>query len=53
MRYLTEHELREQFAGGTPSQYQLPVDCRLTPLARDYLSESGLLPRRKRPNRSI
>ena len=43
MRYLTEHELREQFAGGTPSQYQLPEDCRLTPLARDYLSESGLL----------
>lgn len=39
MRFITELELRDQFAGGIPEQYQLPAGCRLTPAARQYLMD--------------
>ncbi|MBQ9196416.1 MAG: cobalamin adenosyltransferase [Clostridia bacterium] len=42
MRYITERELRDQFAGGVPEQYQVPADCRLTPAARQYLMDLRL-----------
>lgn len=42
MRYITERELRDQFASGAPEQYQVPADCRLTPAARQYLLDLKL-----------
>lgn len=39
MRYITEQELRDSFAGGVPSRFVLPADCRLTPLAVSSLGE--------------
>ena len=30
MRYITEQELRDSFAGGVPPRFVLPADCRLT-----------------------
>ena len=30
MRFITERELRDQFAGGAPERYEVPADCRLT-----------------------
>ena len=35
-------QLRDQFAGGIPEQYQLPAGCRLTPAARQYLMDLRL-----------
>ena len=43
MRYITEQELRDSFAGGVPSRFVLPADCRLTPLAEQYLKDLRLL----------
>ena len=31
MRYITERELREQFASGVPDEYSVPDGCALTP----------------------
>lgn len=42
MRYITERELRDQFADGAPEQYQVPPDCKLTPAARQYLMDLRL-----------
>ena len=42
MRFITELELRDQFAGGIPEQYQVPAGCRLTPAARQYLMDLRL-----------
>ena len=42
MRYITERDLRDQFASGVPEQYQVPPDCRLTPAARQYLLDLKL-----------
>ena len=39
MRYITEQELRDSFAGGVPPRFVLPADCRLTPLAEQYLRD--------------
>ena len=39
MRYITEQELRDSFAGGVPLRFVLPADCRLTPLAEQYLRD--------------
>ena len=43
MRYITEQELRDSFAGGVPPRFVLPADCRLTPLAEQYLRDLKLL----------
>ena len=37
MRYITERELRDQFASGVPDRYDVPSGCMLTPAARQYL----------------
>ena len=42
MRYITERELRDQFASGVPERYDLPADCKLTPAARQYLMDLRL-----------
>ncbi|MBR1606948.1 MAG: hypothetical protein IJ664_04490 [Clostridia bacterium] len=42
MRYITERELRDQFASGVPDSYQVPADCKLTPAARQYLMDLRL-----------
>ena len=42
MRYITERELRDQFASGVPDRYDVPSDCRLTPAARQYLLDLKL-----------
>ena len=42
MRYITERELRDQFAAGVPDQYQIPDGCMLTPAARQYLTDLRL-----------
>lgn len=39
MRYITERDLREQFAGSIPSHYELPAESMLTPAARQYLMD--------------
>ena len=52
MRYITERELRDQFAGGAPERYEVPADCRLTPAARQYLMDLRLY-RHPAPARSF
>ncbi len=42
MRYITERELRDQFAGGVPERYDVPSGCMLTPAARQYLLDLKL-----------
>lgn len=42
MRYITEGELRNQFASGLPARYELPDNCLLTPSARQYLMDLKL-----------
>ena len=42
MRYITERELRDQFASGVPEQYSVPAGCGLTPAARQYLIDLRL-----------
>ena len=42
MRYITERELRDQFASGVPQQYSVPAGCGLTPAARQYLIDLRL-----------
>ena len=42
MRYITERELRDQFAAGVPEHYQAPANCKLTPAARQYLMDLRL-----------
>ena len=42
MRYITERELRDQFAGGVPDRYDIPSDAKLTPAARQYLTDLRL-----------
>ena len=51
MRYITEQELRDSFAGGVPSRFVLPADCRLTPLAEQYLKDLRLLGGESLPDR--
>lgn len=46
MRYITEQELRDAFVGGAPETYTVPPDARLTPAARQYLTDLRLY----RPN---
>ena len=52
MRYITERELRDQFASGAPDQYQVPADCRLTPAARQYLMDLRLYRHEASPRRA-
>ena len=42
MRYITERELRDQFASGVPDRYDVPSGCMLTPAARQYLLDLRL-----------
>ena len=42
MRYITEQELRDTFSGGMPEVYIIPQGTRLTPAARQYLSDLRL-----------
>lgn len=42
MRYITERELRDQFASGIPERYSVPAGCCLTPAARQYLLDLKL-----------
>ena len=42
MRFITERELRDQFASGIPEQYELPQGAQLTPAARQYLLDLKL-----------
>ena len=42
MRYITERELRDQFASGVPERYDVPADAKLTPAARQYLMDLRL-----------
>ena len=42
MRYITERELRDQFASGIPERYSVPAGCSLTPAARQYLLDLKL-----------
>ena len=42
MRYITERELRDQFASGVPDRYDVPSGCMLTPAARQYLLDLKL-----------
>ena len=42
MRYITERELRDQFASGVPERYEVPSGCMLTPAARQYLLDLKL-----------
>ena len=51
MRYITEQELRDSFAGGVPPRFVLPADCRLTPLAEQYLRDLRLLGGESLPDR--
>ena len=51
MRYITEQELRDSFAGGVPPRFVLPADCRLTPLAEQYLRDLKLLGGESLPDR--
>ncbi len=44
MRYITESDLRDQFARELPERYALPPDAKLTPAARQYLIDRRLLP---------
>ncbi len=42
MRFITERELRDQFASGVPDQYETPPGAQLTPAARQYLLDLKL-----------
>ena len=42
MRFITERELRDQFASGMPERYEVPAGCGLTPAARQYLMDLRL-----------
>ena len=42
MRFITERELRDQFASGVPQQYETPPGAQLTPAARQYLLDLKL-----------
>ena len=52
MRYITERELRDQFASGVPEQYTVPAGCMLTPAARQYLLDLKLY-RHPAPPRAV
>ena len=52
MRYITERELRDQFASGAPDSYQVPADCKLTPAARQYLMDLRLYRHEASPHRA-
>ena len=52
MRYITERELRDQFASGVPDHYQVPADCKLTPAARQYLMDLRLYRHEASPTRA-
>ena len=52
MRYITERELRDQFASGAPDSYQVPADCKLTPAARQYLMDLRLYRHEASPTRA-
>ena len=52
MRYITERELRDQFASGVPEQYTVPAGCMLTPAARQYLLDLKLY-RHPAPPRTV
>lgn len=42
MRFITERELRDQFASGVPEHYEIPPGAQLTPAARQYLLDLRL-----------
>lgn len=42
MRFITERELRDQFASGIPERYDTPPGAQLTPAARQYLLDLKL-----------
>ena len=42
MRFITERELRDQFASGVPERYETPPGAQLTPAARQYLLDLRL-----------
>ena len=52
MRYITERELRDQFASGIPEQYSVPDGCSLTPAARQYLLDLRLYRHAPSPSRA-
>lgn len=52
MRYITERELRDQFASGVPEHYDTPSDARLTPAARQYLMDLRLFRHPASPGRA-
>ncbi len=52
MRYITERELRDQFANGVPEQYSVPAGCSLTPAARQYLLDLRLYKHAPAPARA-
>ena len=52
MRYITERELRDQFAHGIPERYDVPADARLTPAARQYLTDLRLFRHQASPERA-
>ena len=52
MRYITERELRDQFASGVPDRYDIPSGCMLTPAARQYLLDLKLYRHPSSPNQA-
>ena len=52
MRYITERELRDQFASGVPDRYDVPSGCMLTPAARQYLLDLKLYRHPSPPQRA-
>lgn len=52
MRYITERELRDLFAGGVPERYDVPGDAKLTPAARQYLTDLRLFRHPAPPERA-
>ena len=53
MRYITERELRDQFASGVPERYDVPAGCSLTPAARQYLLDLKLYKHAPSPARAV
>ena len=52
MRYITERELRDQFASGVPDRYDVPSGWMLTPAARQYLLDLKLYRHPSPPQRA-
>ena len=43
MRFITEHELREQYKAAPFTSYEVAEGTRLTPGAREFLMDRGML----------